>query len=291
MVVTVHAGHAAPGNKYTGAVGYCAESYVDREIKNALVNILNSEGLATAYDCTVDKGISQSNIITQIKKKINAVSGSHCNISIHLNACKKRAKDGKTTGVECVVYSLSNKGPAAKICEEISKLGFKNRGVKANTGLGVLKGIRNGGHNVLIECFFCDDEDDYLVYRQVGADAIAHAIANALYSYYYGSNTKPFAASAEKWIDKGIDYAKVFNPTYYGQRNPDVAKAYNNDPKKMFNHFITYGMKEGRLACESFNVHVYRERYLDLQNAFGNNLKEYYKHYCVYGYAEGRKGV
>lgn len=290
MVFTVHGGHAAQGNKYSGASGYCSESYVDREVKNALITILRNNG-QTVYDCTVDKGTSQGNIITQIKRKINAVKGATCNISIHLNACKKRAKDGRTTGVECIVYSLGNKGPAQKICDEIAKLGYTNRGVKANTSLGVLKGITNGGQNVLVECFFCDDEDDYLVYKKVGAYAIAQAIANGLFAQYGISGGSKAPATTGKYIKNGVDYGYVFDPVYYGANNPDVAKAFNNNAKNMFNHFLTYGMKEGRLASANFNVHTYRSRYADLQNAFGSNLPEYYKHYCQYGRLEGRNAI
>ena len=57
------------------------------------------------------------------------------------------------------------------------------------------------------------------------------------------------------------------------------------------NHFLTYGMKEGRASNPNFNVNVYKSNYQDLQNAFGNNIKEYYIHYMIYGRDEGRKAI
>ncbi len=175
---TVHAGHAAYGNKYSGAVGYCAESVVDRAICKSVISWLQKAG-HQAYDCTVDSGLSQSNIITKIKKNINSYSNIECNISIHLNAAAKSKADGKVKGCESLVYStVSNDSVIAnRICLELKALGFTNRGVKARIDLGILKGIKNGGKNVLVECFFCDDQDDYNLFTKVGVNEIGRAIA------------------------------------------------------------------------------------------------------------------
>ena len=177
-VYTVHGGHAKQGNKYSGAVGYCSESVVDRAICAAVIKYLKAAG-HTAYDCTVDSGISQGNIITQIKKKINSYKNVTCNISIHLNAATKSAADGKVKGSEVLVYSTTGEDAliANRVCLELKVLGFTNRGVKKRTDLGVLKGITNGGKNILVECFFCDDQDDYNLFNKVGVDAIGKAIA------------------------------------------------------------------------------------------------------------------
>ena len=293
-IYTVHAGHAAPGNKFVGAVGYCSESYVDRQIKNELVRILKKAG-HTVYDCTVDTGISQGNIITQIKRNINSVKSADSNISIHLNASKKRAKDGKTTGVECCIYSLNNKSTYNKafaIANNIKDLGFTYRGVKERTNLGVLKGIKNGGDNILVECFFCDDEDDFLLYSKLGAKKIAQAIADGLMGQINDSNPqtdKP--APKSNYIYKNVDYSRVFNANYYALKNPDIKKAYGDDTQKLFEHFLIFGMREGRIASADFNVKVYKERYLDLTSAFGHDLPKYYEHYCTHGFLEGRKAI
>lgn len=88
----------------------------------------------------------------------------------------------------------------------------------------------------------------------------------------------------------GVDYAPVYNYTYYKKKYPDLQKAFGNDKAKYFDHFCHYGMKECRQASSAFNVKKYKERYADLRKAFGDNYPEYYKHYCVYGKKEGRKG-
>lgn len=89
----------------------------------------------------------------------------------------------------------------------------------------------------------------------------------------------------------GVDYGAVFNPAYYSKRYPDLKKAFGSNSKKLFNHFITEGMKEGRQAYAGFNVKAYREKHPDLNSAFGKNLVLYYTHYCQYGKAEKRTAI
>ena len=180
-IYTVHGGHAKHGNKYCGAVGYCSESLVDRQIAAAFIKWMQLAG-HTVYDCSVDSGLTQSNIISQIKKKINSHKNAECNVSIHLNAASKSKTDGKVKGAEVLVYSTNSMDAytANRVCTELKVLGFTNRGVKGRTDLGVLKGITNGGKNILVECFFCDDEDDYRLFSKLGADAIGKAIAEGV---------------------------------------------------------------------------------------------------------------
>lgn len=99
------------------------------------------------------------------------------------------------------------------------------------------------------------------------------------------------SASAGVYVYNGVDYGAVFNPTYYGNMNEDVKKAIGTDSKKLFEHFLKYGMAEGRRSFAGFNVKEYKKRYKDLQNAFDKDLKLYYKHYCEFGKDEGRVAV
>ena len=277
---TVHGGHAKHGAKYCGAVGYCSESLVDRQVKDAVIKYLRVAG-HTVYDCTVDSGISQSAIITAIKKKINSYSGVTANISIHLNAASKSKADGKIKGTECCIYSTASSPTvtmASRICKNMNALGFTNRGNKVRTDLGVLKGIKNGGLNILVEIFFCDDQDDFNLYSKVGADAIGKAIAEGIVG---------------KTI--GTDWSKVFDATFYANANPDVVKVLGNSSQALLNHFLTYGIEEASRVGKTksgFNVVTYAAKNPDLTDTFGQctpgNYSPFYKHYCEYGYKEGR---
>ena len=100
---------------------------------------------------------------------------------------------------------------------------------------------------------------------------------------------EPKPATTGKFVHGGLDYSIIFNPNYYANTYTDVKKVYGTNATKLFDHFIKYGMKEGRKPCAHFDVNVYKNRYPDLKKAFGSNLPEYYKHYIKHGFKEGRK--
>ncbi|MCI8380230.1 MAG: hypothetical protein HFI07_00340 [Lachnospiraceae bacterium] len=89
----------------------------------------------------------------------------------------------------------------------------------------------------------------------------------------------------------GVEYAPVFNFDYYVSRYADIRMAFGNNEQAVLDHFINYGMMEGRSAQADFNVYFYRNSYPDLEDAFGDDLKSYFYHYLNYGIKEGRKGI
>jgi hypothetical protein len=99
-------------------------------------------------------------------------------VSIHFNSgANDKTGNGKTTGTEVLVYSASSKarGYAEKICAAIAQLGFKNRGVKVNSSLYVLKNTKAPA--LLVECCFVDDKDDVKLYNYCDmASAIVYGI-------------------------------------------------------------------------------------------------------------------
>ena len=77
----------------------------------------------------------------------------------------------------------------------------------------------------------------------------------------------------------------LFNAKEYAKMYPDVAKTYKHftNPimleQKLFEHFINWGIWEGRQPSESFSVAAYASAYSDLRKSFGSHIVEYYKHY------------
>jgi N-acetylmuramoyl-L-alanine amidase len=182
MNYNISAGHNESGKRFCGAVGHIEESIENRKIKDELIKFLKDESL-TVNDTTVNDGISQSDILNRCIKQCNQKPG--LNIQIHLNASKPSESDGKNKGVECIVYSKNNNPvesraytEAKRICDNIAKLGFTNRGVKVNNRLAFLNDTISPA--IIIECFFCDDMDDVKLYQQIGEKEIAKAITEGI---------------------------------------------------------------------------------------------------------------
>lgn len=109
-------------------------------------------------------------------------------------------------------------------------------------------------------------------------------------------NGKVVAATSETEVDgelgdyyiyDGVDYSAVYNYDYYKSHNQDVVAVFGDSQQAMFNHFVQYGMKEGRQGNAEFNVTYYINHNGDVKSSFGSNLVTCYQHYCKFGYKEG----
>lgn len=81
----------------------------------------------------------------------------------------------------------------------------------------------------------------------------------------------------------------IFNARYYADNNKDVFEAYGYDDEKLYNHYINYGLKEGRRCSPVYDPIYYYNKYTDLQKAFGNDYTKLYNHFVIYGMKEGRQ--
>ena len=294
MKINISAGHNPDGKTACGAVGLIKESTEARLVKNKVISMLKSLG-HTVYDCTVDNGTSQNDVLKKIVEKCNAHTVD-LDVSIHFNAGASKLFNKKTTGTEVLIYSSNSKSKtyAQNIVNAIASLGFTNRGVKYSKTLYFLRKTKNPA--LLIECCFVDDPDDINLYN---VDKMAQAIvkgitgiAVAIPTPSTNSTTQPVQPTTpSKYVYNGVDYALVFNPTYYANKYADLKAAYGTDATKLFQHFTKYGMQEKRQGSANFNVVTYMNRYPDLKNAFKENYPAYYTHYINYGYKEGRSAV
>lgn len=167
-IFNIHAGHNRAGAVACGAVGILDESKEAREVKNRVITMLRAQG-HTVYDCTVDDGTSQNDVLTKIVKKCNAHKVD-LDVSIHFNA-------GGGNGTEVLVYSTTSKSKtyADRTVQSIAELGFKNRGVKTRTDLYFLK--KTASPAMLIECNFVDSQTDANLYNP---DKMAAAIVKGI---------------------------------------------------------------------------------------------------------------
>lgn len=167
MVINVHAGHNPHGKVACGAVGLISESIENRRVKDLVVDELRRMG-HTVYDCTVEDGTSQSDVLNRIIRKCNAHKVD-LDVSIHFNS----ASNAQASGAEVYVYSDRSQAvsTARETLNAICSLGFRNRGVKTNSKLSFLR--RTSAPAMLIECCFVSSDKDVSLYN---AEEMAAAI-------------------------------------------------------------------------------------------------------------------
>ena len=174
MILNIHAGHNPDGKVACGSVGILKESTEARKVKDLVISQLQRVG-HTVYDCTVDNGSNQSDVLAKIVSECNSHSVD-LDVSIHLNSGRNDYEgDGSIGGTEVWCYNEKTRSIAERICEQIASLGFRNRGVKYSTKLYVLR--KTKAPAILIECAFVDDADDAKLWN---AEKIATAIVQGI---------------------------------------------------------------------------------------------------------------
>jgi hypothetical protein len=119
--------------------------------------------------------------------------------------------------------------------------------------------------------------------------------------------TRDSVAATGATTSSVIESYDTFDATDYANRYPDVKNALGTDKQALWNHYQTYGKKEGRTAnftaasssasasqnesYATFNATDYANRYPDVKNALGTDKQALWNHYQTYGKAEGRTAV
>lgn len=185
-VYGVNDGHTQKGPG-SGAVGKIKESEHTRLVGNEVRRLFKEQGEGVV-NCTIDYANSASESLDLIVKQANRQDLDWF-IAIHFNA-------GGGKGVEVYTYEGRQYQDAIDVCKNIEKLGFKNRGVKAGTGLYVIR--KTKAKAMLVEVCFVDTEDADK-YLSVGYKAIAKAIVEGVLGREISTN-KP---TQEKPVNKG----------------------------------------------------------------------------------------
>lgn len=159
------AGHNASPD--IGATGIKQEDVLTKELLGLVAQKLRILG-HTFTDCT-PYGQTFQNVTQSLQYRCDkeTASGSQFHLCIHFNACPGGH------GVEA--YFATARDMATKLCNEISALGFTNRGIKDGSGLYVVR--NTSAPCVLLEVAFVDSADDMNLYN---ADTVANAIVKAL---------------------------------------------------------------------------------------------------------------
>ena len=80
-----------------------------------------------------------------------------------------------------------------------------------------------------------------------------------------------------------------FDADFYANQYPDVKAAFGTNKNALLNHFMKYGMKEGRMMNANFDPMAYTAAYPDIKAICKpTDYTKAYEHYVTYGKKEGR---
>lgn len=169
MKIVLNAGHTLKG-KGTGAVGYLNEGKEARLIVSAVKRCLECKGHTVAV-VNVDEAQSQQGYLQAVVSGANKHRDADVLLSVHLNA-------GGGNGCECYTWRGRKYKQAEGVCNELQKLGFRNRGVKDGSELYVIR--KTVMETMLLEICFVDSKNDADLYKKLGVDRIAQAIVRGV---------------------------------------------------------------------------------------------------------------
>lgn len=193
MILGSNAGHTKSGFG-SGAVGFLSESICTRQINNYFMKGIEKLKEHKVIDCTIE---FSGNYLSEAIAKANKQKLDYA-ISHHLN----HSDSESANGVEVWVYDINDKKTyevAERICDELSKLGFKNRGVKENKKFYWLK--KTNAKAMIIEYLFCSNKKDVGLYNP---EQLAKACINGLLGTML--NVKPSSNQNNKYNYANGDY-------------------------------------------------------------------------------------
>ena len=275
MKIAVRGGHCP---RIPGASKFIDELTEDRKVKESVIKYLKQldhEVLdVTPPDNT---NLSQSDLIYGVDGANHY--GADLFVSIHFN--KAYNIYNGDLGSEVCVYTPFD--TAQRVVNGLAFLGFKNRGQKVRTGLYELK--HTNMKAMIIEVCFVEATGDVSLYKRLGHDLIGKTIAECI------ADKK--ISTSEKVTQKLNSFNHLFSDEWYLTNYPDVRRneIYKNEP---YDHYINYGIREGRKPLPPVPLEYNEGEYLELnpdvavaveKGQFTSGIE----HYLMYGFNENRK--
>lgn len=117
-------------------------------------------------------------------------------------------------------------------------------------------------------------------------------LARVGYKFVYKKKQAQIERANMELIKKGLEYWKpVFVAKDYCELNPDIEEVVGTDANKLLQHFVRYGMGEGRVASKIFDIYAYCEYNPDVVDYYEGDIKKIYMHYIEHGINEQRKAI
>ena len=279
-IIALDAGHGGtdPGAQGNGK----SEADLTWKIVAACKNKLEAYGFKVVLAREQSGGYSGNDYLYRDQRCVS--QGAQAFVSFHINSGSPVAHGAEVYAPTANEYDYTQVSVelANKVMNNLASMGLSYRGVfqmEVGDEFAVIRCAREQGiPGILIEHGFISNAGDVLNYfSDEGCRRLGEADADAIIAQFPKST----------WLD----YSSVFDANYYLSNNPDVAKATAGNSELALDHFINYGMSEGRRGSASFDVQSYFNEYPDLRAAFGFDLVKYYEHYVTAGKAEGRHGT
>ena len=279
-VIALDAGHGGtdPGAQGNGK----SEADLTWKIVAACKNKLEAYGFKVVLAREQSGGYSGNDFLYRVQRCVS--QGAQAFVSFHINSGSPVAHGAEVYAPTANEYDYTQVSVelANKVMNNLASMGLSYRGVfqmEVGDEFAVIRCAREQGiPGILIEHGFISNAGDVFNYfSDEGCKRLGEADADAIIAQFPKST----------WLD----YSSVFDANYYLSNNPDVAKATAGNSDLALDHFINYGMSEGRRGSASFDVQSYFNEYPDLRAAFGFDLVKYYEHYVTAGKAEGRHGT
>ena len=279
-IIALDAGHGGtdPGAQGNGK----SEADLTWKIVAACKNKLEAYGFKVVLAREQSGGYSGNDYLYRVQRCVS--QGAQAFVSFHINSGSPVAHGAEVYAPTANEYDYTQVSVelANKVMNNLASMGLSYRGVfqmEVGDEFAVIRCAREQGiPGILIEHGFISNAGDVLNYfSDEGCRRLGEADADAIIAQFPKST----------WLD----YSSVFDANYYLSNNPDVAKATAGNSELALDHFINYGMSEGRRGSASFDVQSYFNEYPDLRAAFGFDLVKYYEHYVTAGKAEGRHGT
>ena len=212
MNIGIDYGHGTGEDR--GAEGYLNEEKVIREYGPLIIVGFQKLGHIVYNITPTQAGLTLGQSLAYRVNKANSLKLDVV-ISCHVNAFET----DKAQGCEVEYISASGKVYADRICTEIAKLGYVNRGSQSRTNLYVLK--YTNAVAILVEPFFCDTKTDCNKYNAIKlANAIVKGVTGQdVYLDAPVVESKPFITT--NYIPKGaygIDTAAFTEKYFKGLR-------------------------------------------------------------------------
>ena len=276
-VIALDAGHGGsdPGAQGNGK----SEADLTWKIVSACKTKLENYGFKVILAREQSGSYGSSDFLYRVQRCVN--QGAQAYISFHINSGSSAAHGAEVYSptVNGADYTQVSYELAQKVQNNLVALGLTNRGVfqmQVGDEFAVIRCAREAGiPGILIEHGFISNWGDANKYfSDAGCQRLGEADADAIIAQFPKSS----------WLD----YSSVFDADYYLNKYPDVNEWANGSKDRALDHFVNYGMSEGRRGSEAFDVQSYYNEYPDLRAAFGTDLASYYSHYLMYGKKEGR---